>query len=253
MIEMVLQRLGDLEYSASEAINTLAANLFFVGGNMKSILVTSCQPQEGKSFVAVNLMRTMASLGFRVVLLDADIRASALQGSCGIEIQMSGSRKYKGLTGYLFGQCEIEDILAETNIPGAHMVLAGRTVMNSLPLLNTERLGTLLNELSAKYDLVLIDAPPVGAIIDAAMIATLCDGVLFVVQAGADTVAELREASTQIEKSGRPVIGYVINKFEEKRHGDRSYYHKTEYYRVDTRKQSKKFLRFLKWKGGCCK
>lgn len=250
MIEMVLHRFGELEYSANEAINTLAANLFFVGGSMKSILVTSCHPQEGKSFVTVNLMRTMASLGFRVVLLDADIRASALQGSCDIEIQMGDKRKYKGLTGYLFGQCEMEDILAETNIPGAHMILAGRTVMNSLPLINTDRLGTLVRELTAHYDLVLIDAPPVGAIIDAAMIASLCDGTLFVVQAGADTVAELKEATNQIEKSGRPVIGYVINKFEAKKHGDRSYYHKTEYYYVNTKKKSKSFLRFIKRDGG---
>lgn len=243
---MNLRRLGELEYAATEAINTLATNLFFVGGNVKCVLVTSCHPQEGKSFVAVNLMRTMASLGFRVVLLDADIRASALQSACGIEIKTLDGYRYKGLTGYLFGQCEVEDILAETNIPGAHMILAGRTVMNSLPLLNTERLCALMNQLAANYDLVLIDAPPVGAIIDAAMIASLCDGTLFVVQAGTDTVTELKEATEQIEKSGSPVIGYVINKFEARKHGDRNYYHKSEYYYSDKKKQPKGFLHFHK-------
>lgn len=246
MTEMILHRLGELEYSAVEAINTLATNLFFVGGSMKKILVTSCHPQEGKSFVAVNLMRTMASLGFKVVLVDADIRASALQGSCDIEIRMTDRRKYKGLTGYLFGQCEIEEILAQTNIPGADMILAGRTVMNSLPLLNTERLSTLFEELAVNYDLVLIDAPPVGAIIDAAMIATLCDSALFVVQAGAVTVTELKEATSRIEKSGRPVVGYVINKFEAKKHGDRSYYHKAEYYHGGHKTPTKSFFHFLK-------
>ena len=248
MIEMNIRRLGELEYSAVEAINTLATNLFFVGGNMKKILITSCHPQEGKSFVSINLMRTMASLGLRVVLVDADIRASALQGVYGIEIKMPGKEKYKGLTGYLFGQCDLEDILARTNIPGAHMILAGRTVINSLPLLNTDRLGVLLDKLAEEYDVVLLDAPPIGAIIDAAKISTLCDGTLFVVQSGADTITELKEAARQIEKSGRPIIGYVINKFDAKKHGHGYYYsRKTNYYRSGKPKKSfNRLFRFLK-------
>lgn len=247
MIEMTLQRFGELEYQALEAINTLTTNLSFVGGNVKKILITSCHPQEGKSFVSVNLMRTMASLGLRVVLVDADIRASALQGTYDIEIKMPGKEKYKGLTGYLFGHCEIDNILARTNIPGAHMILAGRTVTKSLPLLNTDRLGTLLDELAAQYDVILLDAPPVGAIIDAAKISTLCDGTLFVVQSGADTVTELKESTYQIEKSGCPIIGYVMNKFDEKKHGDRYYYRKPYYYRHGRQKKStKRFFGFLK-------
>lgn len=237
---MTINRLGELEYQAAEAINTLTTNLSFVGGNMKKILITSCQPQEGKSFVSINLMRTMASLGLRVVLVDADIRASAMQSVYGINIDMPDGEKYKGLTGYLFGQCEIEDILARTNITGAHMILAGHMVTNSLPLFNTGRLNALLDRLSAQYDVVLIDTPPVGTIIDAAKISTLCDGTLFVVQAGADSIADLKEASEQIEKSGCPIIGYVMNKFDEKRHGDRYYSRKAYYYKSSKQKKNTK-------------
>lgn len=244
MIEMTLRRLGDLEFPAAEAINTLATNLFFVGGNMKKILITSCRPQEGKSFISIQLMRTMASLGLRVVLVDADIRASALQGAYGIDIKMPSKARYKGLTGFLFGQCELDDILARTNIPGAHMILAGRTVTNSLPLLNTDRLNQLLDHLAEDYDVILLDAPPVGSIIDAAKISTLCDGTVFVVQSGADTVTELKEAAHQIEKSGRPIIGYVLNKFNAKKHG---YYSKSDYYKTGKlKKNSKRFMRFRK-------
>lgn len=244
---MTIHRLGELEYQAVEAINTLTTNLSFVGGDVKKILITSCQPQEGKSFVSINLMRAMANLGLRVVLVDADIRASALAGTYGIEVKMPDEEKYKGLTGYLFGRCEIDDILAQTNIPGAHMILSGRTVTNSLPLFNTDRLGKLLDKLASHYDVVLVDAPPVGTIIDAAKISTLCDGTLFVVQAGADSVTELKEASYQIEKSGKPILGYVMNKFDEKKHGGRYFSRKSNYYQYGKQKKSpKRFIRFQK-------
>ena len=229
MIEMNINRLGKLDYQATEAINTLTTNLSFVGGNMKKILITSSQPQEGKSFVSINLMRSLASMGMNVVLVDADIRASALQGTYDIQICMPGMEKYRGLTGYLFGRCEIEDIIAQTNIPNAYMILAGRTVTNSLPLFNTDRLEVLLDKLAEAFDVVLVDTPPIGTIIDAAKISTLCDGTLFVVQSGADTVVELKEAAAQIEKSGCPIIGYVLNKFDDKKHGGR-YYSRTPYY-----------------------
>ena len=229
MIEMNIHRLAELDFQATEAINTLSTNLSFVGGNFRKILITSCHPQEGKSFTSMNLLRSMAGLGMRVVLVDADIRASSLQGSYGIDVLMPEGEKYKGLSGYLFGRCEAEDILAKTNIPGAYLILSGRTVTNSLPLFNTNRLATLLDMLAEHFDLVLVDAPPVGTIIDAAKISTHCDGTLFVVQSGAVAVDELKESAAQIEKSGCPIIGYVMNKYDDKRSGGRYYYRKPYY------------------------
>jgi Mrp family chromosome partitioning ATPase len=127
------------------------------------------------------------------------------------------------------------------------MILSGRTVTNSLPLFNTDRLGKLLDKLASHYDVVLVDAPPVGTIIDAAKISTLCDGTLFVVQAGADSVTELKEASYQIEKSGKPILGYVMNKFDEKKHGGRYFSRKPNYYQYGKQKKSpKRFIRFQK-------
>ncbi len=229
MVEMNIRRLGELEYQAAEAINTLCMNLSFAGGDIKKIMVTSCHPQEGKSFVTMNLLKAMAGLGMRVVLVDADIRASALRGTYGIEVDSTNGKKYLGLCGYLSGKCDIEDILGKTNIPNAHLILAGNNVMNSLPLFNTPRLGKLLDALRKEYDVVLVDAPPVGTIIDAAKIAINCDGTLFVIQSGAISVEELKDAIKQIDKTGCPVLGYVMNKFDEKEFGGKYYYHKSYY------------------------
>lgn len=222
---MQITRFGELDYQAGEAINTLCANLSFLGGDYKKILITSCHPQEGKSFISMNLMRAFAALGLRVVLVDADIRASALRSTYGINVQTNGDKKYLGLSGYLVGRCGIGDILGKTSIPGAYMILAGVNVTKSLPLFNSPRMGELLEALSGSFDIVLVDTPPVGTLIDAAQIATLCSGTLFVVRSGHTGSGELAQAIEQIEKTGCPVIGHVLNRAQERVHSKKYYYY----------------------------
>ena len=226
-----IKRFAQLEYQAKEAVNTLCTNLSFAGGDIKKIMVTSCHPQEGKSFISMNLMRSFASLGMRVVLVDADIRASALQSVYGIQINdVEGEDRYPGLTRYLAGRCSLEDILGRTNIPNAWMILSGRKVINSLPLLNTPRLKQLLQQLSTMFDIVLVDAPPVGTIIDAAKIATACDGTLFVVESGTVSRFHLQRSLSQIEKTGCTLLGTVLNRYDDREYGSKYYYSGGGYY-----------------------
>lgn len=227
MAEMEIRRFKALEYQANEAINTLCTNLFFAGGDIRKIMVTSCHPQEGKSYIAMNLMRSMSKLGMKVVLVDADIRASAIQGAFDVKVKMPDDKPYPGLTRYLAGHCGMKEILAQTNFQNAWMVLSGKNVVNSLPLLNTPRMETLLNALAKEFDLVIVDAPPVGTIIDAARIASWCDGTLFVIQSGAVSGYELRGAMQQIERTGCPILGCVLNRSDERRH-DRKYYYQSD-------------------------
>ncbi len=224
MLEMEIRRFAPLDYQAREAVNTLCTNLSFAGGDIKKIMITSCRPQEGKSFVSMNLMRALAGLGMRVVLVDADIRASALQGSYDIQVNMPDGQKYPGLTRYLAGRCGLDEILAVTDIPNAWMILSGRNVVNSLPLLNSPRLGMMLDTLAGQFDVVLVDASPVGTIIDAARIAGVCDGTLLVVQSGEISHMELRSAIQQLEKAGSPILGTVLNQYDEQKYGGRYYY-----------------------------
>lgn len=210
MVKMTINRFPPLEYKLAEALNTLCTNLSLAGGDIKKILITSCHPREGKSFISMNLMRAFATFGMRVLLIDGDIRNSKLQVT--YDIQVQSAQKYRGLTGYLVGITSMEDIIGETDIPGAYMILSGTNAMNSFPLFNTPRLSELLDSVTPQFDLVLIDAPPVGTIIDAAKIALHADGALFIVEGGAVSISQLKSATLQIEKTGCPIIGYVMNK-----------------------------------------
>ncbi|MBR3928527.1 MAG: CpsD/CapB family tyrosine-protein kinase [Clostridia bacterium] len=239
---MKVTRFESLAYQANEALNTLCTNLFFAGGDIKKVMLTSCHPQEGKSFVTMNLMRSLANLGMKVVLVDADIRASALQGVYGVQVKTQDGQPYSGLTSYLAGRCKADDIIGQTDIENACMILSGRNVINSLPLLNSNRLENLLNSLSEQFDVVLVDAPPVGTIIDAAKIARVCDGTLFVVESGGTSYHELRMAMQQIEKTGCPILGSVLNKFNERLYGDKYYYKKSYYASNDAALENAKHI-----------
>lgn len=222
MVNMEIRRFPVPEYSIANAFNTLCTNLSFANG-MKRIMLTSCHPQEGKSYVSMQLLRTLAqNFGLHTILVDADIYASELRNDYGIQI--NSEKTYLGLSGYLKGRCDMDEIIGKTNIPGADLILAGRAVANSLSLFNTAYMDNMLSKLAEKYDMVIIDAPPIGAVIDAARIATYCDGTLFVVASGGVRARHLKEAVSQIEKVGSPVIGYVLNKSPEKK-ADNDYYY----------------------------
>ena len=239
MIEMEISHFGELTYQAAEAMNTLCTNLSFIGGNIRVIMITSCYQGEGKSFVSMNLMRSMAQLGMKVVLVDADLRGSMLQEDYEIKAGANAlfSQRYKGLTGYLAGQCDMDSIIGKTNISGAELILAGKKVKNSLPLFNTPVMEDLLKKLAQTHDLVIVDAPPIGTVIDAAKIGEVCDGTLFVVESGCVTAEKLKESTAQIEKAGCPILGYVINKLDEKKYGEKDKY---GYYAYSSGKRRKR-------------
>ena len=234
MITMTIHHLEKPNFQGAEAINTLCSNLSIAGGDIRKILITSCHPNEGKSFVTIHLLRAMAELGKRIIMVDADIRASTLQSHYDIEV--SNSKEYLGLTGLLSGLCGIEDVIGQTNIAGADMILPGKTVMNSFPLFSSFRLEELLNELGKRYDLVFVDTPPIGTIIDTVEIAKCCNAALFVIQSGAVTVSKLKKATAQIEKAGCPIMGYVMNKVNKREYAKDHY---SYYYYTDGKTEKK--------------
>ncbi len=216
-----------LDYAGSEAINTLCTNLSFTGRDKKIIMVTSCQASEGKTFLTLNIMRTLAQLGKRVVLVDADLRRSVMNSRFGIRIPYGSY----GLAHYLAGMCDSTDIVYDTNILGAYLIPVGRTVTNSLALLNTPLLGEMLAAMAVDVDYVLVDAPPVGAIIDPAEIAKSCDGALIVVSHNAVSRKELLEAKQQIEMTGCEVLGAVLNNVDLDTLGSKKYYYYKKQYK----------------------
>lgn len=241
VLNFEIRNFAPLEYQVHEAFNTLCTNLSFAGDDCQSIMLTSCFPSEGKSFVAMNMMRTFAQLGMRVVLVDCDLRASQLQSRYKIQIESDQSDfHYPGLTRYLAGRCALEDLLGQTNIANAWMILAGRAVNNSLPLLNTSRLKRLLETLSQRFDIVLVDAPPIGTIIDAAKIAPACDGTLFVLESGLVSRSKFSSALKQIERTGCTFLGTVLNQYDDRLSSSKYYYSDSYYYKYSGNTFSRK-------------
>lgn len=231
MNTLVLNRFKPLSYACTEAMNALCTNLTFAGGKRKVIMFTSCQAGEGKSFITMNAMRTFAELGHRVVLVDADLRRSQIASRYGMRITAGNGM---GLTHYLAEMCDAASALYQTNIPNAWMVPLGRPVTNSLSLLTTPRLSALLQGLRKQFDYVLVDAPPVGVIIDAAEIAKHCDGTVIAVRYNNTSRRELSRVKAQIERTDCPILGVTLNGVSFDSISSKRYYYKNYYAREDS-------------------
>ena len=160
------------------------------------------------------------------MLVDADLRKSVFVSRYDAVTQ----GPLLGMTHYLAGRCDLEDIQYRTNIENLSIIPIGKEVINSLPLLNSAGFAGMMKELRQRYHFVLVDAPPVGVIIDAAMIANICDGTLFVVTNEMVSKRELVSAVQQIQKSGCTVLGVILNKVEMDTHKSKKYYYKSYYY-----------------------
>ncbi len=222
MKQVSLRERDVLDYSGKEALNSIATNLTFVGRHMNKFVLTSCVASEGKSSLCMQLMLNLAQRGNSVVMVDADLRASFLMSR--LRFEQDGA--IQGLVHYLAGYCELDQALYQTDVEGAYIIPIGNTVANPLPLLDSQDFGQMMKELSDKFDYVLVDAPPIGVIIDAAVVAKHCDGAVFVMEYGKRSKREVLDAVQQLEQSGCPVLGCVINMVTVKSLAEKSYYKK---------------------------
>ncbi|MBQ1877548.1 MAG: polysaccharide biosynthesis tyrosine autokinase [Erysipelotrichaceae bacterium] len=202
-----------LDYSGAEAFKTLRTNLKFCGDDKRVIAITSCWENEGKSSVTLNLAISLAEAGEKVIMVDADMRKSVLVGVTRVNEEVNG------LTHYLSRQSSLSDTVCVTNIENLHMLFAGPTPPNPTELLGSKYFHAMIEALKKAYDYVLIDTPPVGMVIDAAIIARECDGVMIVVQSGGESYKFVREVKEQLDKTQCPVLGVVLNKVDYSKEG----------------------------------
>ena len=236
MINVVLEQLEELSYAKKEAFNSLRTNISFCGDNIKVIVFTSCMPDEGKSSIVVQLGRSMAEAGKKVLVIDADLRKSVLVGrhhAHKIKDEEKEKRAIEGMSHYLTGQAELKQVLCSTNIPNLHMIFAGRMVPSPTELLGNQHMEALLAYARNNYDVVLIDSPPLGSVIDTAILAPKCDGAVIVVESGKNSYRFLNDIKKQLEVSGCKILGTVLNKLQIEKSGYYSHYYKgyyTKYY-----------------------
>ncbi|MBE5963214.1 MAG: CpsD/CapB family tyrosine-protein kinase [Lachnospiraceae bacterium] len=213
MQKVVFEKLDQFDYRINESFKTIRTNIQFSGKDTKTILFTSCTPNEGKSSVTFNLARSFAENGKKVILIDGDLRKSVLIGR-----YKAGSVE-AGLSNHLSGQHDLDEVICETNIPNMDIIFAGKVPPNPAELLGSDTFKEMIAKLREIYDYILIDSPPLGSVIDSAVIATVADGAVLIIENNAISYRFVQDVKGQIEKSGCKIIGAVLNKVEMKKHG----------------------------------
>lgn len=216
-----------LDFVCNEAMNTLCTNLSYCGKNVRKIMITSRYAGEGKSFISMNLLRTLSQLGRRTILIDTDLRASGIQSDYRLKYS---TKEHYGLSEYLSGQCELKDAIYRTNLPNTFMIPAGHEAPNPLQLLDTQTMKNLIDHLAEGFDVVLVDTPPVGVLVDAVAMAKFCDGVLLVVGYRKGKQQEIGEVVGSIKQTGCKVLGAVLNGVKFNKMSNRYHYYNSERY-----------------------
>ena len=224
MKQLKITKFPALDYAGNEAFNTLSTNLSFAGENIKKIMLTSCHASEGKSYLSMNLSRTLAQRGKRVALVDADLRRSMINSVYGVRFEHDKSSG-NGLSHFLAGMVGMDEVIYQTDITNMLMVPVGREVPNPLALLSGRHFEELLDTLAKMVDYVIVDAAPMGIVIDAAEIAKVCDGTLIAVHYNDVRRQELLDVKQQIEQSGCPILGTVLNQVDYDNYLGRKYYY----------------------------
>ena len=167
------------------------------------ILLTSPSPNEGKTLTTVNLAITLAQDGYKVLIIDADLR----KGSCHTRLRL---RNHKGVSNILTGQMALQDGIQATSVSGLSLLSKGVCPPNPSELLGSKKMKQVLAGLRESFDFILIDSPPAIPVSDAAVLATIADGVILVFHAQKTTRASARRAVQCLEFVRAPILGTIL-------------------------------------------
>ncbi|MBZ6014026.1 CpsD/CapB family tyrosine-protein kinase [Leuconostoc gelidum subsp. gelidum] len=204
----------------SEQFRTLRTNIEFASvakGDVKTLLISSAMPSEGKSTITANLAVACAQQGKKVLLVDADLRRPTVAVTFGI----AGNH---GLTNYLADtNSDIQSIIHKTSMDKLDVVTSGPVPPNPAELLGSGRMTMLISELRAHYDLVIFDVPPFLMVTDAQVLMSKMDGVAIVVSADKTTKGALQRTTEILKIAGSPVLGFIYNDQNRKKKGSAGY------------------------------
>lgn len=208
---------------AENAFKTLATNIRYasVDHEIATIVVTSSVANEGKSTVAIGLARALAQSGRRVLLVDCDMRRRSLAG-------MLGVHSLYGIYAVLSGEATIEDAVLATHTRGLDFLDCEPHIPNPVDVLSSKRFRKLITDLQARYNTVIMDTPPLGAFVDAAVASESADGTVLVARQNFVKREELRSSYDQLRKANANILGIIMNHCE----NDKSEYYYS-YYRQD--------------------
>lgn len=195
---------------AVEAFRGLRTGMRFTlaARNAKTLMITSCAPADGKSFVSLNLAMINATLGTRVLLIDADMRRGKLGRNFGV------TSKQAGLAQVLVGEAELQAAIHTDSKTGLDFIGTGSRPPNPAELLESSSFSDLLSVLSETYDLIIVDAPPILAVTDAAIIGQKTDITLMLVRHLVTTKPQLQSALKGLKLAGITPAGAIINQYD---------------------------------------
>jgi len=210
----------DPKSPAAEAIRTLRTNLQYLSLDkpLKSIMVTSALPSEGKTTIASNLALALADAGTETILVGADLRKPTLH-------KVFGCDNHAGVTTVLTGHSTLAEALQPTGHPRLRLLPSGPVPPNPAEMLGSRAMRSLIAELEAAAEMVIFDTAPVIAVTDAALLAPAVSGTLLVVSLGFTPREIARQAKEQLEKVNAVILGVVANRIEVGRGGSYYYYY----------------------------
>lgn len=212
------------DFLTNESFKTLRTNIMFCGSDIKVIVLTSSKENEGKSVISAEIAKSMAEVNKKTLLIDADMRKSVMLR------RYIATQNFYGLSEFLSSQAELENVIYNTQNPLFDVIFSGHFPPNPVELLSSDRFNKLLKDAREIYDYIIIDSPPLGSVIDSAVIATQCDGVIMVISSGVVTVKEGLDVKQQLEKSGCKILGAVLNDvYGKNTKYNKKYYKKYEY------------------------
>jgi capsular exopolysaccharide synthesis family protein len=211
----------------AECTRAVRTNLLFMSPDkpLKRMLVTSSGPQEGKSTTAINLGIAMAQSGQKVLIIDTDMRRPRLHKAFGVPNDV-------GVSSLVVGEGKLEDAIKTTEVPGMFLLPCGPVPPNPAELLHTRAFAELLETLDGKFDRVILDSPPVGAVADAVVLATQVNGVVLVLKAGVTHRDVAKRTVRALNDVKAMMLGAVLNdvNLDRSRYGDYYYGYAYRYY-----------------------
>lgn len=202
----------------SEQYRTLRTNLQFssIDEELKTILVTSSSPSEGKSMTAANLAIVYAQQGKRVLLIDADLRKPTVHYTFRLD-------NLRGLSNILVNDLQMEIAISSSSVENLDVITSGPIPPNPSELLGSHRMNRFLEELKGLYDMIIFDTPPVLAVTDAQILANIADGSILVIRSKQTDYEEAMKAKEALEPARAKLLGTVLN--DRDKEGTHNYYY----------------------------
>ncbi|HEY4185078.1 MAG TPA: polysaccharide biosynthesis tyrosine autokinase [Polyangia bacterium] len=196
----------DLRSAAAEACRSIRTNLMFLSPDnpLKTLVVTSPGPEEGKTTTAINLAITMAQAGGRVLLIDTDLRRPRIHRAFGMKNSV-------GISNAVVGEKTLDEVVFQTVVPNLDVCPCGPLPPNPAELLHTRKFKDLMAECGRRYDRVIFDSPPTSAVTDPVIVGHLADGVVLVVRAGHTTREAALFARRQLDDAKARLLGCIVN------------------------------------------